>query len=60
MVMVLGAISQIADEDDGAGELDEGLEVLDMVFPARHEPTVVIEPSDEAFDVPAAIPHAVT
>ncbi len=36
-----------------AGELDESEEVFDVVFPSRDEPSEVVHPGEESFDLPA-------
>jgi len=40
------------EQDFGAGELEEGAKVLDVVFPASDEASGVVEPGEEAFDLP--------
>jgi len=36
-----------------AGEVDEAEEVFDMVFPSSDETAEVVQPGEEAFDLPA-------
>jgi hypothetical protein len=38
-----------------AGELDESEEVFDVVFPSRDEPSEVVHPGEESFDLPALL-----
>src|SRR5215510_4488003 len=44
----------MAEEDFGAGEVQEAEKVLDVAFPARDEATGVVEPGKETLDFPAA------
>lgn len=43
------------EQDPGTGEMEHGDEVLDVSFPARDEPTKVVEPSEESFDLPSTL-----
>jgi hypothetical protein len=36
-----------------AGELHESEEVFDVVFPSRDEPSEVVHPGEEPFDLPS-------
>ena len=36
-----------------AGEVDESEEVFDVVFPAGHQTAEVVQPGEEALDLPA-------
>jgi hypothetical protein len=40
------------EEDSGAGQLQHAEEVLDVILPAGDQPTGVVEPGKEAFDLP--------
>ena len=42
------------EEDLGTRQLQEAEEVADVIFPAGDEPARVVEPGEEAFDLPAA------
>lgn len=42
------------EEDEGGGEVEEGLIVFEVVFPADEQAAVVAQPGEESFDVPAA------
>lgn len=42
------------EEDEGGGEVEEGLIVFEVVFPADEQAAVVAQPGEEPFDVPAA------
>jgi hypothetical protein len=44
---------EAADDDEGAGELDEGEVELGSSFPAGADSAVVVEPGVRAFDWPA-------
>ena len=41
------------EEDNEAGELNEAKEVLWMIFPSDEDPTLPLDPGEEAFDQPA-------
>jgi hypothetical protein len=41
------------EEDSGAGQLQHAEEVFDVILPAGNEPAGVVEPGEEAFDLPA-------
>lgn len=41
------------EEDSGAGQLQHAEEVLDVILPAGDQPAGVVEPGEEAFDLPA-------
>ena len=45
----------MAQEDFGARELEEAEKVVDVIFPAGDEPPRVVEPGEEAFDLPATL-----
>jgi hypothetical protein len=49
----LEAISQMPEENAGAGELDHAEEVLGVILPASHGAAEVLEPHEEALDLPA-------
>ena len=40
-------------EDSGAGQLQQAEEVVDVILPAGDESARVVEPGEEAFDLPA-------
>jgi hypothetical protein len=42
----------------GAGELDHAEKVLDVIFPSGDRATGVMEPGEEALDLPPASPAA--
>ena len=46
-------ISKSPEEDNEAGELNEAKEVLWMIFPSDEDPTLPLDPGEEAFDQPA-------
>lgn len=41
------------EEDSGAGQLQHAEKVLDVILPAGDEPAGVVQPGEEAFDLPA-------
>ena len=41
------------EEDSGAGQLQHAEEVLDVILPAGDQPAGIVEPGEEAFDLPA-------
>ena len=41
------------EEDSGAGQLQHAEKVLDVILPAGDQPAGVVEPGEEAFDLPA-------
>ena len=41
------------EKNDDTSELEEGVEVFGIVFPAHHQSSKVMQPSEEAFDLPA-------
>ena len=43
-------ISKSSEEDNEAGELDKAHEVLCVVLPADKDPTLPLNPGEEAFD----------
>ena len=49
----LEPISKSPKEDNEAGELNEAKEVLWMIFPSDEDPTLPLDPGEEAFDQPA-------
>ena len=51
----LELISEMAQQDANASEVDEAEEVLGVVFPAGGEAAVAEEPREEALDLPAPI-----
>jgi len=46
----LEPISKSPEEDNEAGELNEAKEVLWMIFPSDEDPTLPLDPGEEAFD----------
>src|SRR5204862_1840752 len=50
---LLEPISKSPEEDNEAGELNEAKEVLWMIFPSDEDPTLPLDPGEEAFDQPA-------
>ena len=54
------AISKMSEENQAACKLDEGEEVLQLELPAHADAPAVVEPCEEAFDLPPAgvAPHA--
>jgi len=41
-------------QDEEAGEVGEAEEVFDVIFPSGDEPAVVLQPGEEALDLPSA------
>lgn len=41
------------DEHEHAGEVNESEEVFDLVLPSSYESAIVLQPSEESFDLPA-------
>jgi hypothetical protein len=50
----LEPISKLPEEDNEAGELNKAQEILGMVLPADEDSTLPLDPSEEAFNEPAA------
>ena len=44
----------MSEQDSGTGEMEHAEKVLDMVFPAGDEAPGVVQPGEEAFDLPPA------
>jgi predicted site-specific integrase-resolvase len=50
----LEAVSKPSHDDHEAGELDESVKEIGVIFIARDKPAEVLKPADRAFDLPAA------
>jgi hypothetical protein len=51
---LLEPISKSFEEDDEAGKLDKAEKIVGVVLPANEDPTLPLNPGEEALDEPAS------